>query len=145
MGQRARAFAQAIMSFDGREARIPSDSLPSGTRNVGALVALWHFAIAAASLAGLLLATKQPAEAYEDRWLRRVLAGLVIPLAALYGATGVGILRRWNWSRICALLLNWINVLSAAVLFRDLGGNPAGVLSALGSCLVLWWLTRGAT
>ena len=118
---------------------------PSNARNVGALVAIWHFAVAAASVVGLVLLAREFWNSEEARLLLQVSAGLVIPLATLYVATGVGILRWRSWGRTWALVLNWINVLAAALMFRKLPGNLAGIVSALASCLVIYWLTMGTT
>ena len=108
-------------------------------------VATWHFVVAAASMLGLELLIREFWDSKDERFLVQVAAGVVIPLSVWYIATGVGILRWKNWSRISALVLNWVNLISAAFMFRRLPGNLAGILSALASCLVIWWLSVGAT
>jgi hypothetical protein len=106
------------------------------------LVASWHFLVAAITIGGLTWAWRTTPLTDDDRSLIKVLIAVAIPLCAIYVVAGWGILNWKNWSRILALVLNWINLVLAAVQIRQIGVE--GILSAVASCLVLWWLSMPA-
>jgi len=102
-------------------------------------------AVAFASVAGQVMMAKEFWNLEDQRILLQASASLV-------GSTGSIGYRHWRGNSgleelepTSALTLNWINIVCAALMFRRLAGNRAGIPSAPASCLVIWWLTMGPT
>jgi hypothetical protein len=116
----------------------------SASKTTLRLVVAYHFLVAASLCGAIVLAWVSARSSQEDVFIAEVMTGLAATLALLYLIMGWGILRWKNWSRTLSLVLNWINVVGAAVAVARLRANPAGVINALLSCLVLWWLSMPA-
>jgi hypothetical protein len=104
-------------------------------------VVAYHFLVAALLGGAIVLAWVAARSSQEDVFVAEVTSGVAAPLALLYLVVGWGVLGWKNWSRTVSLVLNWINVVGTAVSVARLRTNPEGVISALLSCLVLWWLS----
>ena len=112
---------------------------PSPARASQILVAGWHYLVAAITIGGLAWVWRMTPLEDHDRSPIKLLFAVATPLCVAYVIAGWGILNWKNWSRILALVLNWINLVLAALQIGRIGVE--GVLSALVSCLVLWWLS----
>ena len=123
------------------DATVQPSTLPAPSRSKVSqiLVASWHFLVAAITIGGLTWAWRAMPIRDDDRLLMNGVFAALAAFCAIYVVAGWGILNWKNWSRILALALNWINLVLAALQIRRIGVE--GILSALASCLVLWWLS----
>src|SRR5215472_15580433 len=122
------------------QAAAPHQSSPSKT--TWGLAVAYHFLIVVLLLFALVLALALSSP--KDVLTPKELAVFVIPIALIYFITGWGMLKWRNWSRTISLVLNWLNVIAAAVSVRRLLTTPEAVIGVLLSCFVLSWLSMPA-
>ena len=114
-------------------------ALSSASKTTRLLVVLYHFLVASIIAGALVLDWMTGNSSQDDRFILKAMSLIAAPLVLAYFITAWGILKWKNWSRGVALVLNWINIVAAALNLHRI--ETKGAISVVLSCLVLWWLS----
>jgi hypothetical protein len=104
-------------------------------------VVVYHFFVAAVLTGVLIVVWATPGSSWKTL-APQEMSVIIAPFALIYFIVGWGMLRWKNWSRTVSLVLNWVNLFAVAVSVARV--QMEGVISAVLSCLVLWWLSAPA-